>query len=119
MYELYSNVIAPHLDKATLERLHIDRNDTFGQLCYKLTDYYHAVAADPCPALPGADKTLKAPDGSFIGLVRSPHRNKDSEEAWERLFKELDVTLSVDLYDTGLLFTSKRLSRQHILFRVL
>ena len=119
MYDLYNNVIAPRLDKATLEQLHIASNDRFGQLCYKLADYYHATAADPCPTLPGADKTLKDPDGSLIGLVRNPHRNKDSEEAWEKIFKEPDVTLSVDLYDIGLLFTSKRLSKQHILFRIL
>ena len=119
MFDLYQNVIAPKLDGATLSALGIERNDRFGQLCFKLADHYHANAAEPCPTLPGTDKIYIVPDGSMIGVVRAPHRTKDSEEAWGRLFKELDVTLSVDLYDAGLLFTNKKLSKQHLLFRVL
>lgn len=116
MFDLYQNVIAPKLDKTTLERCGIASKDLFGQLCYKLTDHYKAIESDNI--LVGCDKTLSLPDGSKVGVVRNPHRSKTSEEAWDRLFKEPFVTLSVDLFDIGLVFTSPKLSKQHIVFRV-
>ena len=118
MYDLYQNVIAPKLDKATVEANGIAPNDRFGQLCYKLADHYGATETKPTEALAGTDRLLSAADGSLIGVVRNPHRSKASEEAWNRLFKEQVVTLSVDLFDIGLVFTSPKLSKQHIVFRV-
>ena len=118
MFDLYQNVIAPKMDKATEEANGIAPNDHFGQLCYKLADHYGATETEPCPTLLGADKVLRVADGWLIGIVRNPHRSKDSEEAWDRLFKEQVVTLSVDLFDIGLVFTSPKLSKQHIVFRV-
>ena len=117
MFDLYQNVIAPKLDKATLEAIGIAPNDRFGQICYKLADHYNATDAEPLDTLKGTDRLLTMADGGLIGVVRNPHRSKDSEEAWDRLFKEQVVTLSVDLFDIGLVFTSPKLSIQHIVFR--
>ncbi len=116
MFDLYEKVLSPRLDSSMQALVDSDR---FEQLLYKLTDHYRAYECKTATTLQGADRVLQCFDNSLIGLVRSPHRSKDSEEAWKRLFKEPDVTLSVDLYDIGLVFTSKRLSKQHILFREL
>lgn len=118
MFDLYQNVIAPKMDKTTLKANGIAPNDRFGLLCYKLADHYGATEAEPIEALAAADRLLSAADGALIGVVRNPHRSKDSEEVWDRLFKEQVVTLSVDLFDFGLVFTSPKLSKQHIVFRV-
>ncbi|MBP5190566.1 MAG: hypothetical protein J6031_06585 [Bacteroidales bacterium] len=117
VYDLYENVLSPRLDEATLSRLGLSRSDRFGQLCYKLADHYGAESATASGALSSADAVLANADG-LIGLVRSPHRNREREQLWERLFKEHEVTLSVDMFDTGLVFTSKRLSKQHVVFRI-
>ena len=117
MFDLYQNVIAPKLDKTTLEAKGIDRSDRFGQLCYKLADHYGAMTAGVCETLAGTDILLSAADGGLIGVVRSPHRSREAEKAWESIFKEQIVTLSVDLFDIGLVFTSPKLSKQHIVFR--
>ena len=117
MFDLYQNVIAPKLDKTTLESNGIAKGDRFGQLCYKLADHYSATETEHIDALAGADRLLSMFDGELIGVVRDPHHSKASEEAWDRLFKEQVVTLSVDLFDIGLVFTSPKLSKQHILFR--
>lgn len=117
VYDLYENVLAPKLDKATLSRLGIGPRDRIGQLRYKLADHYGAMMADAKTSLDGTDTVLTTSDGSLIGLVIRPHCSRSSEEQWDRLVKEREVTLSVDLYDTGLVFTSKRLSKQYILFR--
>ena len=110
MYDLYENVLAARLDGATLARTGIGRSDRYGQLRYKLADHYRATHV--------GDDVFETADGSRITMVRRPHRSRDAEEAWERLFKEPDVTLSVDLFDAGLAFTSPKLSKQHIVFRV-
>lgn len=117
MYDLYENVLAPKLDRPTLARLGLGRRDRFGQLRYKLADHYGATEISADTMLDGTDIVLATSDDGLIGLVKQPHRSRVSEKQWSRLVKEHEVTLSVDLYDTGLVFTSKRLSKQHILFR--
>ena len=117
VYDLYENVLLPKLDRAALARLGLSRHDKFGQLRYKIADHYGATAAENSAALRGADTVLATGEG-LIGLVRRPHRDKGSEQEWQKIFKEPDVTLSVDLFDAGLVFTSKRLSRQHFVFRI-
>jgi len=117
VYDLYENVLLPKLDRAALTRLGLSRRDKFGQLCYKIADHYGATAAGNSTALRGADTVLDTGEG-LIGLVRRPHRDKGSEQEWQKLFKEPDVTLSVDLFDAGLVFTSKHLSRQHFVLRI-
>lgn len=117
VYDLYENVLLPKLDRAALTRLGLSRRDKFGQLCYKIADHYGATATGNSAALRGAD-TVLATDEGLIGLVRRPHRDKGSEQEWQKLFKEPDVTLSVDLFDAGLVFTSKHLSRQHFVLRI-
>lgn len=117
MYDLYENVLAPKLDKPTMARMGIGRRDRYGQLRYKLADHYGATETGAEPTLDGADTVLATRNDGLIGMVRQPHGNRSSEKQWSRLVKEHEVTLSVDLYDIGLVFTSKRLSKQHILFR--
>jgi hypothetical protein len=110
LYDLYENVLAARLDRATMKREGLRRGDRTGLLKYKLADHYRAKEAE--------DNVLVRADGSHIVLVCRPHRNREAEEAWEKLFKEPEVTLSVDLFDVGLLFTDKRLSKQQLVFRV-
>ncbi len=117
VYDLYENVIAPRLDSATLARIGAGRHDRFAQLCFKLADHYDARETDDDKRLASADVRLLCPDGSLIAIVRRPHSSTASEQAWECLFKDPDATLSVDIYDVGLVFTSQRLARQHFLFR--
>lgn len=116
VYDLYEKVLSPKLDQTTLEQLGLSRRDRFGQLCYKLADHYGAKETATSGVLSCADTVFADADG-LIGLVRCPHRNRKSELVWERLFKDHEVTLSVDLFDIGMVFTSKRLSKQHLVFR--
>lgn len=117
MYDLYENVLSPKLSRRVMAQVDISRTDRFAQLRYKLADHYRATECTSTATLRGTDALLQCPDGSLIGLVRRPHASRNSEQQWEHLFKEPEVTLSVDLFDTGLVFTSKHLAKQHMLFR--
>jgi len=113
VFELYTRVIAPRLDKATLHQLNISKRDNYGQLRYKLIDYYQLR--------PLASTRSNAPeqwamnDGSKVSLVRSPHKNAESERTWRQYCNADGVTLSVDLFVAGLLFDSPKLSKQHLI----
>lgn len=117
VFDLYENVLSPKVGRTMLAQMGIPRADHFAQLRYKLADHYHATECTSTATLRGTDALLQCHDGSLIGLVRRPHASRNSEQQWEQLFKEPEVTLSVDLFDAGLLFTSKHLAKQHLLFR--
>lgn len=117
LYDLYTHVIDARLDRKRLAILGIDRSDRYGQLRYKLSNHYRARLVPKPESLQGADEVMQLPDGSLAALVRRPHRNSECERKWQVLFKDRAVTLSVDLYDMGILFTSKKLSKQHFLLR--
>ena len=115
LFDLYSNVIAPRVDRHSLASLAISNSDLYAQLLFKLSDHYRASAIK----LDGwtLDNILQTPQGDLIGLFRQPHHNKTSESQWAHLVNTPCVTLSVDLFHTGLVFTSPKLSKQHWLLR--
>lgn len=117
LFELYTEVIAARLDDKRCAALGIGRRDRYGQLRYKLANHYQARPATEHAELPGADDVLLMADGSLAALVRRPHHSRECERRWKETVKDPAVTLSVDLYDVGLLFTSKKLSKQHFLLR--
>ena len=117
LFELYTEVIAARLDDKRCAALGIGKNDRYGQLRYKLADHYGAHPVSVPRELRGADDVLRMADGSLAALVQKPHHSRECERRWKEIVKDPAVTLSVDLYDVGLLFTSKKLSKQHFLLR--
>ena len=84
-------------------------------MLFKLMDHYGAVYVKEKKM--NVDYELVYNDGAHIGLMVKPHKSIDREKEWARLVKEQIVTLSVDLFDIGLVFTSPKLSKQHWLLR--
>ncbi|MBO4307405.1 MAG: hypothetical protein J5848_03745 [Bacteroidales bacterium] len=118
LYDLYTNVVKARLGRDILKREQFSRHDLSAQMLYKLSDHYHATIVTSPPALlKNTHCVLTMPDGSFIAIVNRPHRSKASEQLWNSLFKEHEITLSVDFFDIGLLFTSVKLSKQHFVLR--
>ncbi|MCR4817212.1 MAG: hypothetical protein K5842_08560 [Bacteroidales bacterium] len=115
LFDLYQNVIAPQMDRSLLSASGIDARDRYAQLLYKLCDHYQAVETEKGDWL--VDNLMRNADGSFIGVLRSPHRDKLQESVWKRTVDDPRVTLSVDLYNCGIIFTSRKLSKQHWLLR--
>lgn len=120
LFELYSEVISPTLDKDSLQRLNIAKSDRIAQLLYKLQDHYNTQPilchSDGTSAdVPGTQAAL--PAGERIFLFPYPHNDKASEQAWQSLHSQPSITLSVDLFYAGIAFTSNKLSKQHFLLR--
>lgn len=117
LFELYSEVLNSRLGQEERVRCGIARGDCYAQLRYKLRDHYAAVPVED-DRWPEGD-LLSSADIGLIGIVRSPHRDRHSEECWSRIVDDPKVTLSVDLFDIGLFFTYAKLTKQHILLRIL
>lgn len=115
LFDLYSNVVAPRLDRRFASTHGIDSRDRYAQILFKISDHYRAT--DISLGEWSLDDLLRTPDGNCIGLVRQPHSNKIREAEWSHLVADPRVTLSVDLFHTGLIFTSSKLSKQHWLLR--
>lgn len=77
-------------------------------------DYYGASSLDVDTW--DVDDLMSSREG-LIGMVRYPHRDRQSEERWHRLTQKKEVTLSVDLFDIGLIFTCNRLSKENVILR--
>ena len=116
LFELYERVIAPRLSDNVLKEQDIERGDVYRQLVYKLCDYYKAVPVELETAMHGS-RMLRFLDGSGVCVVESPHRGKCREEMWETECRRKTITLSVDLFDVGLLFANPKLSKQHFVLR--
>lgn len=116
LFGLYDEVLSRPLSRADCARLGIAPQDRYAQLRHKLADHYRATPADK-PPVAGADDWLVLPDGTAIGLMHAPHRNHEREHLWEELYGNEAVSLSVDLFYAGLVFTTPKLSRQHVLLR--
>ncbi len=119
LFELYTEVIQTRLDDADRKKAGIAAGDRYAALLFKLANHYGAT---PCPNPPEPTRALRRTllqqkEGSLIGVVEHPHRSKEAEQEWAALLADPAVTLSVDLYDAGLYFTSSKLSRQHFLLR--
>lgn len=57
-------------------------------------------------------------DDDKVMLVRGIHRNKRSEQEWERLKEDEEVRLSVDCWRYGLLFKMERIEKEHYILKV-
>lgn len=113
VFELYTRVITPRLDRATLRQLNISRRDYYSQLRYKLVDYYRlSLISNPHEEYA---EQWAMPDGSRILMIRAPHKDAESEKTWSQYCDADSITLSIDLFVAGLLFTSPKLSKQHML----
>ena len=115
LFDLYSNVIIPKVGKNLLHGSGIKNTEKVDQMLFKLMDHYGAVYVKEKKM--NVDYELVYNDGAHIGLMVKPHKSIDREKEWARLVKEQIVTLSVDLFDIGLVFTSPKLSKQHWLLR--
>lgn len=117
LFKLYEEVVAPRLGVRKCRSCGISVWRSYDKLLYKIKDHYGAEPISTDSGFTGADAVLRLPDGTDVVLVKYPHRTKSIEEAWHSLTDDERVTLSVDLFHTGLAFTSPRLARQHILLR--
>lgn len=65
-----------------------------------------------------AEEAIASATPESIVLVRSPHATRRSTVHWNALFTQQEVTLSIDLYEIGLLFFRKELKvKQHFVLR--
>lgn len=117
VYDLYYNVLTARLDKECMRMNHLSGRDIHSQLLYKILDHYNAREIEDTDTWLSTDKTIVMPDGSMIGLLYAPHSDKEREKLWEEIWRNHEVTVSVDIYHTGIIFSSKKLSKQHFLLR--
>lgn len=113
LFELYSEVLNARLDRGLRASLGNAVRDRYGEVLYMLGDHYAARPVETHGW--DVDDLLESPEVGLIGLVRRPHRDSGNEERWERVVKSDEVTLSIDLFDMGIIFTCNKLSRQHFL----
>ena len=106
LFKLHCAVLAPRIEGTTLRRLGLRRRDRCGQLRYKLADHFGTS---------WEGDRLPLPDGSLLTFFEAPHRTAASERLWNETVKDLNTTLSVDLFYAGLAFTSPKLGKQHFL----
>ena len=118
LYELYTEVIRPRLSRKELHHTAFGRYDAFKSLVFKIQDHYGAidVRKEETEGL-SADAYMQMGDGSIVAIIDRPHRNMESERRWHELYSSDRVTLSVDIFDAGIAFTSGKLSKQHFLLR--
>lgn len=114
LFELYNEVLNSRLSREEKARLGIAAGDKYGELRYMIGDYYGASSLDVGSW--DVDDLMSSHEG-LIGMVRLPHRDRQSEERWHRLTQKKEVTLSVDLFDIGLIFTCNRLSKENVILR--
>ena len=130
LYDLYCHVVDARISRSDLRKLGLQRRDRYGQLRFKLMDYYGAMEVDNGRSVAADIATKGNPnigtnltslmcreDGSLIRMMRKPHRNSETEAQWEQLVGMTDTRMVVDLYDVGLIFTSTKLARQRFIMR--
>lgn len=117
LFDLYSEVLNAWICKEECDRLGIAYGDRYAQLRYKIGDYYLAspIVSDDWYA----DDLFSSPEVGIIGMVRTPHKDRNRENKWLSQVSSSKVTLSVDLFDIGIFFTCEKLSKQHILLRII
>lgn len=117
VFEMYRKVLFSSLGKEQKKRVakrSLSRHDRiFHELVFKMTDYYglEMVAYE-------ADYAKL--EGSKVGtvlVVRRPHLSSESESEWERMKKHGQYTISIDLYDAGLLIRNNKLHPQEFILR--
>lgn len=115
LFEFYSEVLNPKIGHDERARLCIRRGDRYAEVRYKIVDWYGASEADASGW--DVDELFATEQKGMIGLVRKPHRDRESEARWNGLVGRNDVTLAVDLFDMGVVFSYDKLSKQSVLFR--
>lgn len=118
VFDMYRKVLFARLPKDISRRLaaeHADQRRCYRELVYKLQDHYHlrAVCYDADEAVlvgdPGTFGTLK--------VVCRPHSSRLRELRWNAQCGNTKYTVSIDLFDVGLLMGHPKLHRQHFLLK--
>lgn len=114
IFKLYNEVLFAHLDAATITRLGGGREALYRQMVYKLSRYYPAAQVQDCEGgtlLQGVNS-----DGDIL-IFPQPHHNAAAELRWNNLRGSDPWRVCVDMYDVGLLFSSRRLHPQYFMLR--
>lgn len=115
VFEMYNNVLATKLDKKAKAKLPATLYPKSSDLIYKLAHYYHLNSQSLNPK----QTILTAADGSLRMLVvAKPHHNKNSEKEWSTLQQNPQWSVSIDLFDSGLLIDNPKLHPQQFLLRI-
>lgn len=116
LFRLYNEILNSRLNPKERERLGIAKGDRYAELRHMIGDHYGATPVNACDW--GVDDLFSSPEVGLIGMVRKPHADKTREARWRELTQKEEVTLSVDLFDVGILFTSDKLSKEHVILRI-
>lgn len=112
VFNLYNEVLFSRLDPAVARTLKGEGSKRYRQLVYKLEHYFHPQSIERQPGM----VTMHLAD-EVIVVVDSPHSSARDEAEWNRFKSDSRYKVSIDVYDAGLLFSDKRLHRQHFLLR--
>lgn len=112
MFDLYNKVLFSRLDPHVVKLFDGEGSRRFCELLYKLDRYFSPVSVRRDNGV----ATLILADEEIV-LIDRPHASVESESAWERMKSDDHYRVSVDLFDVGLLFTDRKLHRQHFLLR--
>lgn len=112
MFDLYNKVLFSRLDPHVLKSLQGDESRRFLEILYKVEHYFSPVAVERSRGV----ATLRL-DNEVIVIVDCPHATAKAESDWGKMKSEERYRVSVDLFDVGLLFSDRRLHRQHFLLR--
>lgn len=112
VFDLYNEVLFSRLDPHVTKLLDGSESLRFRELLYKLEHSFFPVSVERDRGV----ATLMLTD-EVIVVVDRPHASRQSELDWDRLKSEECYRVSIDLFDVGLLFSDKRLHRQHFLLR--
>ena len=63
------------------------------------------------------NQCLRASDENSIFVFRGIHRSRSMEDVWTQICKHPRVTVSIDLFELGLVFFRKGLSKQDFVIR--
>lgn len=115
LFRLYNEILNSRVSPKERERLGIAAGDRYAELLYMIGDHYGASPVEVGDW--GVDDLVSSPEVGLIGMVRKPHADKTHEAKWMELTQKKEVSLSVDLYDVGIIFTSNKLSKEHVILR--
>jgi len=68
------------------------------------------------PTLQYFEMIVSQCDNNSIVVVDDIYWSKDMTSAWNKIIENKKVTLSIDLYDIGIVFFRKELSKQHVAY---
>lgn len=85
---------------------------------FDVADLIHISAPLAQDALASLSYYIKtSPDEQTIIMLEGIHNSKKMNQTWRVLSSGMQVTLSIDFFDSGVMFFNRRLSKQHIQMR--